>query len=222
MLTDVVQFADEPHEVVGVEPTFHVVGLYRLDECPHVLSESGESLALGTPITGVAKDPELQPFTVRGRINALSADRTRVDEMVECGANVVNGVTEQKAPGACVGFGGEADVDAVVAALAFGIDLDGVRVRFCPQSDLVMESLNVFPGPIQFGLNIVERTRRAGGVTGHQLAFLVMKPEPTQTTEEGLEISVPKRGDVLDALRKAAKIGKDKLPPMCDPIGDED
>lgn len=34
----------------------------------------------------------------------------------------------------------------------------------------------------------------------------VSDDEPTQTTDEGLEIPVPKRGDVLDALRKAAKV----------------
>lgn len=30
-------------------------------------------------------------------------------------------------------------------------------------------------------------------------------PEPTQTTPEGLEIPVPKREDVMDALGKVAK-----------------
>lgn len=30
--------------------------------------------------------------------------------------------------------------------------------------------------------------------------------EPTQTTDEGLEIPVPKRDSVMDALRKAAKV----------------
>ncbi|MEY2431688.1 MAG: hypothetical protein QOC92_1413 [Acidimicrobiaceae bacterium] len=31
------------------------------------------------------------------------------------------------------------------------------------------------------------------------------KDEPTQTTEQGYEIPVPKRKDVLDALRKVAR-----------------
>jgi hypothetical protein len=33
--------------------------------------------------------------------------------------------------------------------------------------------------------------------------------EPTQTTEKGAEIPVPKRGDVFQALKKIAKAEKD-------------
>ena len=35
------------------------------------------------------------------------------------------------------------------------------------------------------------------------------KGEPTQTTEKGAEIPVPKKDDVFDALRKVAKADED-------------
>lgn len=48
-----------------------------------------------------------------------------------------------------------------------------------------------------------------------------MSDEPTQTTDEGLEIPVPKRGDVFDVLRRAAKLGKIGLQSGCEPAADE-
>jgi hypothetical protein len=124
-------------------------------------------------------------------------------DVIECGAEVVDDLSDADTPHGiwgCIGL----DLDGQSLRLSVELDSWSIRVRFIEEfDDFSLQGVHLLPCPLEF-----QSDTSKGIVTSTHTDRLTTMKKPTeptvQTTKEGLEIPVPKRGDFLSNVKKAA------------------
>jgi hypothetical protein len=161
VLVGIVKYAEPSQEVIlDSVRRAHLVGLYRLDECPHLVSEGLQVPRLSLPVGGIIDDHELQSVEVGRRVLGRHTYSECIDEMIQRTPKIVDSIANQKAPAPRIRNLVEPDVEAVVGALTSWLGLYGVGVTLGPLADFSVEGINVFTSSVDLGLYSVEGISR--------------------------------------------------------------
>jgi len=165
VLAGVIYLAKNPKRIeLLLAERLNLVGLFVLDECPHWVAKQGGNVPLlAVPGILAVSDGKSEFVTIRRRVLRRCTYRELVDEMIQSGPEVVDGVPEQQAPQNRIGLPSEDRINAVLLSLTIWIGMEGKGVSIRPAGDFALEGIEVLPGMIELSDNWHKGTHRGSG-----------------------------------------------------------